>query len=317
MTVKFLGTGYYVPEKILTNEDLSQMVDTTDEWIIQRVGVRERHISVYESTADMGTKAALAALENAGIQAADLDLIVAATVTPDSLTPSVAALVQKNIGAGCPAFDVSAACSGFMFALETAVSYIARGGVKHALVLGAERLSKFVDWQDRSTCVIFGDGAGAAVIGSGGGYLSSLLYTKGGSDVIEVPAFAGISPFYKGEKRLSTIFMEGQETFKFAVNKIVRDIRQVTAAAGIDLQDIDHIVTHQANIRIIEYASKKLGIPMDKFFVNIHKYGNTSAASVPIALAELNASGGLKRGDIVVLAAFGGGLSSGCCVLRW
>jgi len=317
MAIKILGTGYYVPENVVTNDDLSKMVDTNDEWIMQRVGVSERRISVGETAADFAVNASVKALENANLKAEDLDLIIAATITSETVCPTVAGSVQKRIGANCPAFDISSACSGFMFALDTAVSYIARGNYKNVLVIGAERLSKIVDWTDRGTCVIFGDGAGAAVVTKGENYLSSLLFTDGGNEVIEIPSYSGTSPFYKGEVKAPYIFMDGQETFKFAVNKIVKDIKYVAEQAGITLDQIDHIVTHQANIRIIEYASKRLKIPMEKFFVNINKYGNTSAASVPIALAELNESGRIKSGDLVVLSAFGGGLSSAACIIKW
>lgn len=317
MAIEVLGTGFYVPENVVTNDDISEMVDTSDEWIMQRVGVHSRHISVDETAADFATNAAMEALKAANITPEDLDLIVAATITSETICPSLAGTVQKNIGALCPAFDINSACSGFLFALDTAVSYIARGKIRNVLVIGAERLSKIVDWSDRSTCVIFGDGAGAFVIAPGENYLSSTLYTMGGNDVLEVPNFTGASPFYKAENRDPYIMMEGQETFKFAVNKIVEDIKYVAEDAGISLDEIDHIVTHQANIRIIDYASKRLGIPKEKFFVNIERYGNTSAASVPIAVAELNRTGKIKKGDIVVLAAFGGGLSSAACIIKW
>ncbi len=317
MSIKFLGTGFYVPEKIITNDDLSKMVDTSDEWIMQRVGVKERHVSETETAADFAAKAASNALEKSGLTASQLDLIIAASVSSDSACPTIAGQVQTAIGANCPAFDISSACSGFLFALDTAVSFVERGTATNVLVIGAERLSKLVDWADRSTCVIFGDGAGAAVVTKGENYLSSLLYTKGGNEVIDIPAFSGSSPFFKGETKRPYIFMDGQETFRFAVSKIVSDIKTVAEKAGISLEEIDHIVTHQANIRIIEYASKRLKIPMEKFFVNIHKYGNTSAASVPIALSELNESGKLKPGDIVAMAAFGGGLSSAACIIKW
>lgn len=317
MAIKFLGTGYYVPEKVITNDDLSTMVETNDEWITQRVGVKERRVAVFETAADFAVKAAEQALENSGTEASEIDLIIAATISSETVCPTVAGTVSSKIGANCPAFDVNSACSGFLFALETAVSFISRGVYKKVLVIGAERLSKLVDWADRSTCVIFGDGAGAAVVEAGENYLSSLLYTNGGNEVIEIPSYSGTSPFYKGEVKHPYIFMDGQETFKFAVKKIVDDIKKVTEDAGIELSDIDHVVTHQANIRIIEYAAKRLKIPMEKFFVNINKYGNTSAASVPIALAELDKSGKLKRGDIIVLSAFGGGLSSAACIIKW
>ena len=317
MSIKILGTGAYVPEMVVTNDDLSKMVETNDEWIIQRVGVKERHVSVDETAADMAAKAAKEALLSANVKAEELDLIIAATISSETLCPTVAGLVQKEIGANCPAFDVNSACSGFLFALDTAVSYIARGSYKKVLVLGAERLSKIVDWTDRGTCVIFGDGAGAFVIEPGDGYLSSMLYTSGGNEVIEIPSSSGSSPFYKGEQKHPYIFMDGQETFKFAVSKIVDDIKKVTNQAGLELSDIDYIVTHQANIRIMEYAAKRLKMPMDKFVVDIDKYGNTSSASVAIAFDELAKSGKLKKGDKIVMSAFGGGLSSAACVIEW
>jgi len=317
MSIKVLGTGAYVPEKIITNDDLQKLVDTSDEWIRQRVGVGERRVSVNETAADFAVKAAQQALEDANMLAEELDLIIAATITSETVCPTVAGSVQKAIGASCPAFDVNSACSGFLFALDTAVSFLERDGYKNILVIGSERLSKIVDWSDRSTCVIFGDGAGAFVITKGEGYLESKLFTAGGDEVIKIPGFGGSSPFYTNEPMHPYIFMDGQETFKFAVNKIVHDIKELVEKAGLTLEDIDHVVTHQANIRIIEFASKRLKIPMDKFFVNIEKYGNTSSASVPIAMAELARSGKLKRGDIVVMSAFGGGLSSAVCILKW
>lgn len=317
MSIRVLGTGAYVPEKTVTNDDLAQMVETNDEWIVQRVGVKQRHISVDETAADLATKAATSALSSAGVLGEEIDLIICATISSETICPTVAGMVQKRIGAKCPAFDVNSACSGFLFALDTAVSFINRGGYKKVLVIGAERLSKLIDWTDRSTCVIFGDGAGAFVIEPGEGYLSSMLYTSGGDEVIEIPSFSGSSPFYKGEEKKPYIFMDGQETFKFAVSKIVEDIKSVTEKAGLTLSDIDYIVTHQANIRIIEYAAKRLKMPMEKFVVDIDKYGNTSSASVAIAFDELVKSNKLKKGDKIVMSAFGGGLSSAACVIEW
>ena len=314
--IKIIGTGSYVPEKVVTNDDLATMVETNDEWITQRVGIRERHVSETETTADMAIKAAKKAIEAANIDPTDIDIIVAATITGDCICPTVAGYVQQAIGAKCPAFDVSSACSGFLFALETAVSFICRG-YKRALVIGAERLSKIVDWTDRSTCVIFADGAGAAIIEEGDGYLASKIATIGGDKVIKIPAHVGISPFYKNEGEKLGIFMDGQETFKFAVSTISNELRGVVEAAGLTPDDVDHVVLHQANMRIIEYAAKRLKMPIEKFMVNIAKYGNTSSASVPIALDELVRSGKIKRGDILVMCAFGGGLSSAACVIKY
>lgn len=315
--IKILGTGAYLPENVVTNDDLTKLVDTSDEWIMQRVGVKERRISTGETAASFAVKAAKEALLDANMDAKDIDLIIAATISSETRCPTVAGSVQKEIGATCPAFDVNSACSGFLFALDTAVSFIARGTAKNILVIGSERLSKIVDWTDRGTCVIFGDGAGAFVVGPGDGYLSSLLYTSGGNEVIEIPSFSGSSPFYKGEVKHPYIFMDGQETFKFAVNKIVEDIKYVTEKASLTLEDINYVVTHQANIRIIDFAAKRLKMPKEKFVVNIDKYGNTSSASVAIAFDELAKSGKLKKGDKIVMSAFGGGLSSAACIIEW
>ncbi|MDD6214284.1 MAG: ketoacyl-ACP synthase III [Firmicutes bacterium] len=317
MSFKIIGTGSCLPEKIVTNDDLANMVETSDEWIVQRVGVKQRHVAVSETAADLALGAALSALENSGTKPDELDLIIAATISGDDICPTVAGSVQSRLGASCPAFDISSACSGFIFALDTAAGFFARGMVKKALVIGAERISKLIDWSDRSTCVIFGDGAGAAVLESGGGYLNSKLVTKGGDDVIHIPSSHGSSPFFKKELLSPFIFMNGQETFKFAVNTMTCDIKDVVSGAGMTLDDVAYIVPHQANIRIIQFASKKLKQPKEKFFTNLDKYGNTSSASVPIALDELNRSGKLNRGDIIVLSAFGGGLSSGTCLIRW
>lgn len=317
MSIKIIGTGSYVPEKIVTNDDLAQMVETSDEWIVQRVGVKQRHVSETETAADMACRAAERALENANIQADQIDLIVAATFTGETHCPTVGGFVQKSIGADCPAFDVNSACSGFLFALDIAASYIMRGSAKNVLVIGSERVSKIIDWSDRNTCVIFGDGAGAFVITQGDGYLSSKLYTSGGDDVIRVPSYSEQSVFYKGEKQIPHIYMNGQETFRFAVTRIATDVKEVAEKAGISLSDIDFVVPHQANIRIIDFASKKLGIDKEKFFVNIDKYGNTSSASVPMAFDELARSGKLKRGNIVAMCAFGGGLSSAACIIKY
>ncbi|MDP4132649.1 MAG: beta-ketoacyl-ACP synthase III [Bacillota bacterium] len=317
MSFKIIGTGSYVPEHIVTNDDLASIVDTSDEWITQRVGVHERRVSVNETAADLAYKAALNALSESGVKPTELDLIIAASISGETLCPTVAGFVQSKLGATCPAFDINSACSGFLFALDVAAGFYARGNVKKALIIGAERLSKIIDWKDRSTCVIFGDGAGAVVTDAGDNYLSSKICTKGGSDVIEIPSFSGSSPFYESPGKSPYIFMQGQETFKFAVNAMTEDVKEVVSKANLSLDDIKYFIPHQANIRIIQFASKKLGIPIDKFVVNIEKYGNTSAASVPMALDQINKSGNLNRGDLLALSAFGGGLSSAASIIRW
>ena len=319
MNFKITGTGSYAPDNTVTNDDLATYLDTSDEWITQRVGVRTRRVSTGETAADFAVKAAQKALEMSGIGANDLDLIIAASITSDLACPTVAGIVQSKIGATCPSFDVNSACSGFLFALDTAAGFFARGTAKKALVIGAERVSKILDWTDRSTAVIFGDGAGAAVLeASEDGYLASTLYTQGGDDVIRIPNTHGTSPYFKPiTEDTPYIYMNGQETFKFAVNVMCRDVKIVLDKANLKIDDIKYFVPHQANMRILRFAEKKLKIAPDKIFANLDHTGNTSAASVPIALDELNRTGKLKQGDLVLLSAFGGGLSSAACILRW
>lgn len=317
MTFHIAGTGMYVPPRAVTNDDLSRMVETNDEWIRQRVGVAERRVSTDEWTSEMATKAAAAALDNAGVKASELDLILAATVSGETISPSVSAMVQHNLGATCPAFDINAACSAFIFLLETAAGFFARGKAQRVLVVGAERLSGILDWTDRSTCIIFGDGAGAAVLTDGDGYLDSTLTVAGGDDVIKIPHFPGSSPFFEREIESPYIHMKGQETFKYAVNAMSGDITALLTRNALTADDIKYIVPHQANRRIIDFTAKKLGIPAEKFYVNIEKYGNTSSASVPIALDELNRAGALEPGDLIILSAFGGGLANGACLIKW
>lgn len=318
MSFCVMGTGMYVPPRIVTNDDMSRIVETSDEWIMQRVGVHERHISEEETAADMGYRAALAALENSGVKAEEIDLILAASVSGESISPSVSCEVQNKLGVSCMTMDVNAACSAFVFMLETAAGFFARKKVKKMLVIGAERLSRLLDWTDRSTCVIFGDGAGAVVLGEGDGFIDAVFNVKGGNDVIDIPQAVGSSPFYKrGQEKKPCIHMKGQETFKFAVNAICRDSKRVLEQNGFTMDDVAYIIPHQANKRIIDFASVKLKVPKEKFYLNIDRFGNTSSASIPIALDEMNHKGLLKKGDLLLLPAFGGGLASAACLLRW
>lgn len=318
MSFQILGTGHFVPARVVDNGELSTMVDTSDEWIVKRIGVKQRHICTAESTADLGEAAALRALENAGISPEDLDLIIGTTVSSDNITPGLAPVVQKRLGATCPAFDVVAACSGFVFALETAAGFFARNAVKNVLIVSAERLSGLTDWTDRSTCCIFADGAGAAVLGRGDGYLVSHLDTVGDDETLLIPTEAAGSPFYQRAVSKAVIAMNGHETYKYAVTAMPANIHAVLEASGIAGEQIAWVVPHQANLRIIGEARRRVPeIAPEKFCVNIEKYGNTSSASVPILLDELNRSGKLRRGDYLILVAFGGGLSSGACILRW
>lgn len=317
MNFQIAGTGMYVPEKIVTNDDLAEFLDTSDEWISQRVGVRQRHIATDETAEDFGYHAAVKALENSGCEPGDLDLILAATVSGENVSPAVSCTIQQKLGATCMAFDINAACSAFIFLLETAAGFFARGTAKKVLVVGTERMSRIVDWRDRGTCVIMGDGAGAAVLSEGAGYLSSVFTVKGDDSVIRIPQYIGNSPFFKGKQEPPYLHMNGQETFKFAVSAICSDVEALLAETKLSLDDIAYIVPHQANRRIIDFAAKRLGVVPEKFYVNIDRYGNTSSASIPIALDEMNRNGLIKRGDLLLLTAFGGGLANASCILKW
>lgn len=318
MSFRILGTGSFLPRKVLTNDDLSHMVETSDEWITKRVGVKERRVCTTETNTDMGVAAALAALEDSGVKPEELDLIIGATISADTISPGLAGMVQNRIGATCPCFDMNAACPGFLFALEVADGFFVKKTVKKVLVVSAERMSGLIDWTDRSTCVIFGDGAGAAVLGEGDNYLASELHTAGGDDVISIPTWWDNSPFYGHELKKNVVSMAGQETYKFAVTSMVRDIQSVMAKAGITGEQVKAVIPHQANYRIINEARRRLPeIAPEKFLINIQRCGNTSSASEPILLDEANRQGLLQPGDYVVLSAFGGGLSSAASVVRW
>lgn len=323
--VGFLGTGYYLPEKVLTNADLEKIVETSDEWITERTGIKERRLA--EDDVPMSTlaqKAAERALEDAGVKAEELDLIIVATLTSDRIIPSTACMLQTRLGAThAAAFDLSAACSGFVYAAMTASQFIKTGVYKKALVVGAETLSKYINWEDRNTCVLFGDGAGAAVLGQvedGYGILSFDLGSDGsGGDAIQIPSSGSLMPVSKEsiDKRLNLIHMDGRETFKFAVKAMGRTVETSLKKIDMPKEQIDWLVPHQANIRIIQSAAKRLSMPMEKVVVNIHKYGNMSAACIPIALAEAAAEKRFKKGDIVALSGFGAGLTWASCIMRW
>lgn len=318
MSFAVLGTGHCVPKRVVTNEELSHMVETDDAWIMKRIGVSSRHVCVTETTVEMGVASARAALSEAGMVPKDLDLILGTCMTGETISPGLGCMVQQGIGADCPAVDLVAACSGFVWALDVAAGYFARKKAKKILVVSSERMSGVVDWTDRGTCCIFGDGSGAAVLGEGENYLESCFNTQGGNDVISVPVRSDQSPFYENPMEKPVVLMKGQETYKFAVTNLVKDIRTVLDRAGVSGGDVRWVVPHQANYRIIQEAAKRLPeIPAERFSVNISRYGNTSSASVPILLDELNKEGKLKKGDYIVLAAFGGGLTSGASLLRW
>ena len=325
--VRIAGIGRYAPAGVLTNQDLERLVETSDEWIVQRTGMRRRHIAAPDqATSDLAVPAALAALDAAGKQPKDIDVIIVATATPDYLFPATACLVGNRLGvAGTPAFDISIACSGFVYATTTAASLIRGGLYKTALVIGAETLSKIVDYSDRGTCVLFGDGAGAAVLERSDEdcFLGASLGADGADPtLLYLPGGGSRTPFssLNGEfaaQRLGYVHMQGQSVFKVAVNMMAASTTAALAQAGLSPDDVDFIVPHQANSRIIDATVKMLKLPPEKCIVNIEEYGNTSSASIPLALADAVASGRVKDGNIVVLVAFGGGLSWGANVWRW
>lgn len=320
-----LGTGFYVPEKIMTNADLEKIVETSDEWIVERTGIKERRIAEdNQPMSDLALRAAKAALADAGVAAEDLDLIIVATLTSDRIIPSTACMIQNLLGAKhAAAFDLSAACSGFAYAASVAAQFIETGAYKKALVIGAETLSKYINWEDRNTCVLFGDGAGAAVLGQveeGYGILSFDLGSDGsGGDAIQIPSSGSLMPVSKEsiDQKLNLIHMNGRDVFKFAVKAMGKTVKNSLAKIDMPQEQIDWLVPHQANIRIIESAAKRLSMPMDKVIVNIHKYGNMSAACIPIALAEAAAAKRFKKGDIIALSGFGAGLTWASCIIRW
>ena len=322
--VGIIGVGEYLPKKILANADLEKMVDTSDEWITSRTGIKQRRlVSAQEAASDLATKAAQQALKDAKLKAQDLELIIVATVTPDMQFPATACFVQANLGAKqAVCFDISAACSGFVHALTIAQQFIACATFKNALVVGVEVLSSVTDWKDRNTCILFGDGAGAAVLAEvkSGGILATHLGGDGTqTGLLMLPAGGSRHPATKQtvEKRMHYIKMQGNELFKIAV-KIMAETAQIAVKkAGLECADIDMVIPHQANVRIIMAMAKRLGLPKEKIYLNIERYGNMSSASTAVALCGAVKEGRVKKGDIVLLDAFGAGLVWGACVIKW
>lgn len=320
------GTGHYVPSRVLTNYELETMVDTNHQWIVERTGIYERRIaSPEETTSDMAAHAARQALESAGISAQDLDLIIVGTVTPDMPLPSTAMFLQQKLCArpNCPGFDLSAACAGFIYGLSIADQFVRSGQAKHVLVVGVELLSRILNWNDRKTCVLFGDGAGAVVVSrsedANRGIISTHLYADGSlADALLIPAGGSKQPTSNEtvSEKLHYVKMAGQELFKFAVKSLASATLEAITSGGLSPEQIDWVIPHQANIRILEGVAKRSGIPPEKFFINIQKYGNTSSASVPIALDEAIRSGVAKPGQSVVLCALGGGVAWGSALVR-
>ncbi len=322
--VAIIGTGSYLPERILTNAELEKMVDTTNEWIVTRSGIRERHIARDDqATSDLGAEAARRALANAGVKPEEVDLIIVATLSPDMPFPNTACFVQNLIGAkNATCIGLEAACSGFLFAVDAASQYLLTGRFKTALVIGAEKLSCVTDWQDRATCVLFGDGAGAVVLQvreSGEGILSTVTGSDGSLNaLLNIPGGGSRNPvsLQTIEKRMHFMKMEGKEVFKHAVRAMAEASRRALEKAGMTIGDVDCVVPHQANIRIVEAIRDRLGVGPEKFFINLDKYGNMSAASIPVALDEAIREGRIKKGDRIVLVAFGGGFTWGSMVVK-
>ncbi|MEM9079309.1 MAG: beta-ketoacyl-ACP synthase III [Verrucomicrobiota bacterium] len=326
MRVCIAGTGSYLPEKILTNADLEKLVETSDEWITTRTGIRERRIAADdEFTSHMATQAAAKALEQAGISASELQLIIVATITPDTLTPATACYVQQSLGApNAVAFDISAACSGFLYALKLAKRLISDRAFGNALIIGAEKLSSFINWEDRNTCVLFGDGAGAAVLRPSkpgeGNVIATDIGTDGGqTHLLNIPGGGSACPITieNADQRLASLAMVGKEVFKHAVTRMRNSANTVMGRAGLSPEDVKLVVPHQANLRIIDAIAERLTIPAERIFTNLQKYGNTSAAAVAIALDEAHREGKFQRGDNIVLVVFGAGLTWAAAAIEW
>ena len=322
MYARIAGTGSYLPEKVLTNADLAQFVDTTDEWIQDRTGIRQRHVAADgQTTGDLAYEAALRAMEAAGIVSTDIQLLIVGTTTPDLIFPSTACLVQNRLGAnGCMAFDVNAACSGFMYALSIADQFIRAGTVTTALVIGAETLTRMLDWSDRATCVLFADGAGAVVLKADAhtGVISTHMHADGAyKHLLWNPV--GVSVGFKPEEKNCgvRVLMAGSEVFKVAVKTLDAVVEETLAANNLDKHDIDWLIPHQANLRIIQATAKRLDMPMERVIVTVDRHGNTSSGSVPLALDEAVRSGRVQRGQLLLLEAFGGGFTWGSALVRY
>lgn len=320
MTARIIGTGSYLPSNVVTNHDLEKIMDTTDEWIKSRTGIGQRHIAIEETTTSMAVEAAKRALADADTTADELDLIVVGTVSADRHFPSTACEIQSALGAvNATAFDINAACSGFLFGLGIANAYFTSGTFKKALIIGAETLSKMMNWDDRSTCVLFGDGAGAAIVEAAEDGIISMTQGSDGAKGGVLSCYNRLvnNPFVKNDTALDYTSMNGQEVFKFAVRTVPEAITKVLGEANVNPDEVKYFVLHQANVRIIESVAKRLNQPMDKFPTNLHMCGNTSAASVPILLDEINKKGMLEKGDKIVLAGFGAGLTWGAALINW
>lgn len=317
MSLKIIGTGHCVPKKIVSNDELATFLDTSDEWITSRTGIKNRHVCTDETLSDLAISAAKNAIEKSGLSASDIDLIICSTIQGDYITPSLACIIQVEIGATCPAFDINGACSGFIYALNVADSFISSNKANNILIVGAEMMSKVADWSDRSSCVLFGDGAGACVVSNGNALKYIHLTASGNIKPLYLHSINGNSPFGNSDKQENYLYMDGQEVFKFAVSVVEKETMLALEALNINPDDIDFYLLHQANKRIIDSIRTRLKQPEEKFPVNIDKYGNTSSASILILLDEVVSEGKIKKGDTLLMTAFGAGLTTGICVINW
>jgi len=317
MSLKIIGTGRGMPDKSVTNNDLAKFLDTDDEWIVTRTGIKTRYICTHENITHLSVIASKQALNKANTPAGDIDMIICATLGGDYRTPSLACTVAEQIGTTCAAFDINAACAGFVYALDIAAAYLDTGKAKNILIICAEMMSAQVDWNDRNTCILFGDGAAACVVTSGNTLKYISLSAIPDTTILKLPADTGNSPFIKNKVERSYLYMQGQDVFKFAVNIVGKDVKQALNATGMTPEKVDHYVLHQANKRIIDSIRMKLKQPEEKFPVNIGKYGNISSVSIPLLLDEMLEEGRIKAGDVLFISAFGAGLTAGSCIIVW
>ena len=315
--MRILGTGSAHPKRTLTNDDLSKMMDTSDEWIRERTGICTRQVITDEHLEDLATEASFKALEDAGIEAKELDYIICSNVVNEYVTPSLASIVEGKIGAMCPCVDLNAACTGFIYAIDFAEALLQAGRATNILVLAAEEPTRMVNWNDRSTCVLFGDGAGAMVVTKGDDLKAIKVTSKSNLDVLHYKRKLEPTPFITKEEEHKPLYMAGQEVFKTAVTNSIRDLLSVLSDAGVNKDDISYYILHQANFRINDFIRQRFGVDAEKFPVNMYKFGNSSSASVPMLLDELNRTGKLKKGDLLAFSAFGAGFTSGACIVEW
>lgn len=315
--MRILGTGSALPEFTLTNEMLTGFLDTSDEWIRTRTGICSRQVMTNETLVQLGAQAAQRALENAGLTAQDVDFIICSTVQGDTITPSLGCSIQAEIGANCAALDINGACAGFIYAMDLADACLSAGKYRRVLIVSAEGMSRLTDWEDRATCVLFGDGAGAVVVDGGAGLFRSRLTSEGNAAPLNILPDTGNSPFLKYGHPMRRLYMDGQEIYKFAVSRSAADLQRVAEAAGLSMDGIDHYLLHQANRRIVDAVRSRLKQPPEKFPANVHIRGNTSSASIPILLDEENRAGRFRRGEYLAMSAFGAGLTTGACIIEW